>query len=88
MKSIRIKVYLEVQEDGFQLINYCFPVPEPNRQRPHDPCHNRLQDQALCLGPGHLALHPQRLLQRLVERPGLQTHERLPEIRLLPGNQA
>ena len=48
--------------------------------------HDRLQDQAVRPGARHLAQHSQLLLQRLVDHSCIQTYERFPQIRLLPGN--
>ena len=45
----------------------------------------RVQDEAERPCPGHLAQHPQLLLQRLVEHPRLQTNEGFPQIRFFPG---
>ena len=58
---------------------------ELGRQRFDDLGDNRLQNETFCSRPRHLVGHPQRLLQRLVERAGLQTNERFPQIRFLPG---
>ena len=62
--------------------------PEPCRLPADGPRHHRLQDQAVRPGVGDLAQHPQLLFQRLVDHPGLQTHERLPQIRFLPGEDS
>ena len=59
---------------------------EPGRQCVDDLGNDRLQDQVVGLGPGHLVGHPQCLLQRLVERARIQAHEGLSQIRFLPGN--
>ena len=60
-------------------------ISEHDWQRIDDLGYDRLQDEAVRSGPGHLALHLEHLLQRLVEHSRLQTHERFPQIRFLPG---
>ena len=58
---------------------------EPGRQCFDDLGDDRLQDQVVGLGPGHLVGHSQRVFQRLVERSSLQANEGFPQIRFLPG---
>ena len=62
--------------------------PEPCRLPADGSRHYRLQDQAVRPSVGDLAQHPQLLFQRLVDHPRLQTHERLPQIRFLPGGDS
>lgn len=57
---------------------------ELGRQRPHDPGHDRLQDEAVRPRSRFLADRLKLLLQRLVDRARIQADERFPQIRLLP----
>lgn len=66
-------------------IFFCLDCAKPGWISPDGSGSCRIQDEAECPGPGHLVEHPQLLLQRLVEYTCLQTHARLPQIRLFPG---
>ena len=73
--QVEIKLYL-FNEAINQISDYsksCWLPPDGS-------CHDWIQNQALRPGPGHLAQHSQLLLQRLVDHPRLQAHERLPQV--------
>lgn len=59
---------------------------EHGRDRPHHPGSHRFQNQTGGVDPRPVAAGHQRLLQRLLDRPRLQAHARLPKVRLFPDH--